>query len=63
MARDALYLLDHGVSHVAFPGVEHLDEQRTSIGEEPIEAALGHPESLRQRLDSNRVWPSCGEHA
>src|SRR5271166_5017547 len=65
--------LDPGVAALAFdaldnlpgahplPGVEHLREQRTPVGEVPVEAALAHPKGSRKGLDPNSVWPAGGE--
>src|SRR5829696_5396092 len=58
---DALHLPDHALGYLAFPGVEHLLEQRLAVGEVSIEPTLGHPEFVRQRLDPDGGWPAGGQ--
>src|SRR5215510_7257938 len=47
VAAVALDALEHLIGGLAFPGVEHLLQQRAPVGEVPVEAAFGDAERLR----------------
>jgi hypothetical protein len=47
VAAMALDPFEHLIDTAPLPGIEHLFQQRMTVGEMPVEAALGHAECLR----------------